>query len=553
VKGDPRIWIINVHGPGGVGKSALVNCVVYDIYNSRDFEAIIHLTAKDKELTPMGISECSRSLYSLENLLDHIARTFEETPPEPLDQKKSLAQELLETWRTLLVLDNMETVQDDRILDFVQHISTKSESRVLLTSRRKTGGWENPIEVRELDQSETGEFIRIKGLELGISISDQQSMIKSIWKSSGVLPLAIQWILGQYKRTGNLEHALDAMSGKDSPVLEFTFGNTWNVLSSEAKEILAVLSIFDDPPTLQDLAVATTFRVERIQRALDELDCVTLISRNTQVSDNTARFQALPITLTFARRKLGGMGNFEVQCRQRVQQFSEQMSLREHEVRRFQSIFDTFELVSDNEKKAAILCQRGVSDAYSGNMENADMAFRRARELAPTCSYVYAISASHEINRGKVGNAEEYMKQACQFVNKKTGSFCYRIKAELAYKKYDKLGRVDALAKALEFDPDNVVIRHMYGVALSMIGRTKNAIEEFTRIIEREGRRVPPQEQLLFALKTRIINLLRDNRVEEARIDFDRAETLLAEYPHLAVHAREFEGFGKDLREECST
>jgi hypothetical protein len=49
---DPRIWIINVHGPGGVGKSALVNWAVYELYRERKFESIIHLTAKETVLTP---------------------------------------------------------------------------------------------------------------------------------------------------------------------------------------------------------------------------------------------------------------------------------------------------------------------------------------------------------------------------------------------------------------------------------------------------------------------------------------------------------------------
>jgi hypothetical protein len=66
---DPRIWIINVHGPGGVGKSALVNWVTYEFYRRREFEAIIHLTAKETILTARGIVPFSRTLYSLENLL----------------------------------------------------------------------------------------------------------------------------------------------------------------------------------------------------------------------------------------------------------------------------------------------------------------------------------------------------------------------------------------------------------------------------------------------------------------------------------------------------
>ena len=47
VSKDPRIWIINVHGPGGVGKSALVNWVTYEFYEEKVFEAIIQLTAKE--------------------------------------------------------------------------------------------------------------------------------------------------------------------------------------------------------------------------------------------------------------------------------------------------------------------------------------------------------------------------------------------------------------------------------------------------------------------------------------------------------------------------
>src|SRR6266550_3898941 len=66
---DPRLWIIDVHGPGGVGKSALVNWIVYEFYRKRTFEAILQLSAKDAVLTEEGIRPSARSLYSLENLL----------------------------------------------------------------------------------------------------------------------------------------------------------------------------------------------------------------------------------------------------------------------------------------------------------------------------------------------------------------------------------------------------------------------------------------------------------------------------------------------------
>ncbi|MGI0035671.1 MAG: RNA-binding domain-containing protein, partial [Nitrososphaera sp.] len=95
---DPRIWIINVHGPGGVGKSALVNWAAYEFYRHRKFEAIIHLTAKETVLTEGGIQPFSRSLYSLENLLDHILDAFQEPLPAALVAKKKLVLEILAAW-----------------------------------------------------------------------------------------------------------------------------------------------------------------------------------------------------------------------------------------------------------------------------------------------------------------------------------------------------------------------------------------------------------------------------------------------------------------------
>ena len=59
------------------------------------------------------------------------------------------------------------------------------------------------------------------------------------------------------------------------------------------------MTIFDEPPTVPQLAIATVFSVDRIEKALAQLSEVTLVARNTQVSDGRVRFVALPITLLF--------------------------------------------------------------------------------------------------------------------------------------------------------------------------------------------------------------------------------------------------------------
>ena len=533
IRGDPRIWIINVHGPGGVGKSALVNWATYELYGTREFEAILQLTAKETILTDTGIDRFSRSLYSLDNLLDHILILFQEDPNRDLPSKQSLAYELLSAWKTLLVLDNMETVSDGRVLGFVQGLPATSKSRVVLTSRQRTGGWELAMPVTELTPLEMTEFVRIKSRELGADFPTDADTIAKVTDVSGGLPLATQWIIGQYKKTKRLDWTLDSMKNKDSPVLEFSFRNIWNTLDAEARTILALSSIFDGPVTTHEMVVASEMETDMIERAFSDLIEVTLVNRITQQSDGRTLYSALPITLSFARNQLGAMGELEIRARQRVQRFNEQMELQVSEVARFRGEFDKYGLVTPNEKRAAILCRRAESEMFSGNADSAELLFQQARDLAPQSAYVHAKSAAYELAQNRVGTALERVNEACKRATSKTGALCYTIKARILDAQRHKNDRVVALEKALSYGPDDNFLRHQYGVALSRVGREQDAVEQFTKIIESESKMVPPRETLIMALTTRIINLVRIDRRADASDDLRSARDLIKRYPHL--------------------
>ncbi|MDO8532692.1 MAG: NB-ARC domain-containing protein [Dehalococcoidia bacterium] len=537
---DPRIWIVNVHGPGGVGKSAVVNWVTYEFYHRRAFEAILQLTAKETILTPEGIKPFGRSLYSLENFLDHIIDLIGEKTPQDIEAKKHLALDILGIGETLLVLDNMESVSDGRVLKFVQELPNNTKAKVLITSRQKTGGWEMPIAVNELSDEETGEFLKVKARDMGVSFPLHKDIVSRVRGATGGLPLAIQWMIGQYKITKDIAKVLTAVVHSDSPVLEFSFRNIWHSISPDAKAMLAIMTIFDVPPTIQLIATVTQWNVERIDKALAELMDVTLVTRVTQLSDGRVVYSALPITLSFARHQLDVLGDFVTRGHQRLQQYSEQMALQESEVSKFRSTFEYYGLTTDNEKKAAILCRRGESEMFAGNADNADVLFKQARDLAPQSAYILAMSASCELARGRVGLALVHSQEACRRATNKTGSLCYKILARIHDAQYDKLGRIDALEKALEYDNSDVVARHQYGVALSRGGRPEDAIREFSRIITDEKEKASPTETLMMALKTRIINLRRLDRYVEADEDMAYAGQLLKDNPYLQHHAWHF-------------
>lgn len=534
IRGDPRIWIINVHGPGGVGKSALVNWATYELYESREFEAILQLTAKETILTDAGIVRYSRSLYSLENLLDNILLLFQEGVDKDLPTKQRIAYDLLSAWKTLLVLDNMETVSDGRVLSFIQGLPVESKSRVVLTSRQKTGGWELALPVTEMKAPEMLDFVQLKARELGVFFPTDEATVLAVTRVSGGLPLAAQWIIGRYRNTGNLDLAFEGVNRKDSPVLEFSFRNIWSTLDVDARTVLAVMSIFDGPPTIHEIVVATEMTVDTVEKALSRLVDVTLVNPITQQSDGRKVYNSLPITLSFSRNQLASMGEVEVHARQRVQRFSEQMELQVFEITRFQGEFDKYGLLTPNEKRAAILCRRAESEMFSGNVDTAELIFQQARDLAPQSAYVYAKSAAYELARNQVGAALERIEEACSRADARTGALCYTVKARILDVQWDKSGRLLALEKALSYESTDPVLRHQYGVALSRVGRTQDAVMEFTKIIDLESKRIPVRETLIMALTTRIINYKRLGQFANARDDIQTAREFLVRHPHLS-------------------
>ena len=93
----------------------------------------------------------------------------------------------------------------------------------------------------------------------------------------------------------------------------------------------------------------------------------------------------------------------------------------------------------------------------------------------------------------------------------------------------------------MEFNLDDNVLRHKYGVALSRLGKTREAIDQFSMIIDSEVNKAPARDQVLIALSTRILNYERMGRSHEANADKELAKKIISENEHLKSYRHDFE------------
>lgn len=271
--------VVSILGDGGIGKTSIALKAAYDLLDDpkQQFDAFVWVTAKATVLTPNEIQRINGAIETSLGLIGSAAKELSgvEYIPNPVDE----VLEYMENFRVLLILDNLETVLDNRLRSFLLELPIGS--KVIVTSRIGLG-IENPVQLSPLEPYESARLLnalarirdvkQLKGL--------RQDDIERLANSMQGHPAYIRWFVAGVQAGYRPEELL----GNNELLLDYCMSNVYEYLSDNARATLRSMQVLQGPKNQAELAYLNDFTADEIQRSLLELITTNFTAMTSQTS-----------------------------------------------------------------------------------------------------------------------------------------------------------------------------------------------------------------------------------------------------------------------------
>lgn len=248
-------------------------------------------------------------MRNLDDIYATIAITLERediTRARPEEQDE-LVRRALTQQRTLLIIDNLETVDDERVMAFIRDVP--APTKVIVTTRHRVDV-AYPIRLSNMDTQEARELIANESRRRQLVLSEHET--DRLMQRTGGVPLAMVWSIAQMSFGYSIETVLTRLGQPTSDIARFCFEGAVEILRDQpAHKLLMVLPLFTPDASREALAYVADLPV------LDRDDGLVTLEKLSLVNRHAGRFALLPLTKTFALAELDRYPEFKQQASRR--------------------------------------------------------------------------------------------------------------------------------------------------------------------------------------------------------------------------------------------
>jgi len=291
--------VITIDGVGGIGKSALALEVAHrylrreGVASDECFDAIIWTSAKQTVLTAEGIQAKKYALRTLRDIFNMVATTLEREDINNADdeQRSNVIRKALTLQRTLLIIDNLETVDDEAVLEFLRDLP--APTKAIVTTRHRIDV-AYPIRLKGMPKDDAILLMQQECKKKNANMSPDQMLI--LYERTGGVPLAMVWSIAKMGLGYSIESVIAKLGEPSSDIARFCFEDAGSMIrGKEAHTLLLALGLFATNGSREALGETAGLGKNVIGR--DE--GLVLLEKLSLVNKSGDRFSLLPLTKSY--------------------------------------------------------------------------------------------------------------------------------------------------------------------------------------------------------------------------------------------------------------
>jgi tetratricopeptide (TPR) repeat protein len=297
---ESRHFLVTIDGIGGIGKSALALEVAHRYLRDyarlppeERFDAIVWASAKSSVLTADGIAPRQQVTRTLEDTYTTISVTLEreDITRAPSEEQDELVRRALTQQRTLLIVDNLETVDDERVNAFLRELPDPTKAMVTTRHRFDVA---YPVRLMGMPKQDGLLLIAQECARKGVTLAKAET--EKLYERTGGVPLAIVWSVAQMGYGYGVESTLRRLGTPTGDVARFCFEEAMkHIRGRPAHRLLMALSLFSTDASREALGRVAELPVLDRDEGLVELERLSLVTRRGW------RFTILPLTAQYAK------------------------------------------------------------------------------------------------------------------------------------------------------------------------------------------------------------------------------------------------------------
>lgn len=308
--------VITIKGVGGMGKTALALEIAHYYHlnyerltNETRFAAIIWFSAKNTYLTLDGIQARPAARQTLDELYTDIALTFGEENIHQVSsaEREATVMRLLRTNRTLLIIDNLETIVDAKLLAFLRE--PPAPTKIIVTTRHWIDvSYSYPL--GGMNKEDAEKLITQECKEKRFALSEEHK--QTLFKRTGGVPLAIVLSIGRVGSGYSVQSVLERLERADDDIARFCFEESVGIIrDTGAYKLLMALTFFPGGALREELGWVAHMDMDKDIHARDEglvrLEKLSLV--NHDLDQDT--YNMLPLTRQYALAELSQNPDFD--------------------------------------------------------------------------------------------------------------------------------------------------------------------------------------------------------------------------------------------------